>query len=353
MRVGASLSLSGSFQRQGEQARDGLQLWVDYARDTGDGTAPRLIVFDDGSRAGLAEAHVRRLLAEEHVDVLMGPYSSRLVLAVAAIAAAAGKVLWNHGGTSDAIVREGGPHVVSVASPASDYFRDLPAWIRSRAPGASGVRILYATTGTFAREVARGAAEGARVAGFGDVEVTAFASPLRDAGAILREAAGREPDLLIGVGAFQDDLAIALARAVLPRKTVLALVAAGLRGFGDEAGDLAEGIIGPSQWEPTAGDVPDTGPGSTWFADAFERAFGKPAEYPAAQAFATGLILGECRRRCAGRLADAALLSAAQTLETTTFYGGFRLDRVTGGQVGHRIRLVQWREGRKRVIGEA
>ena len=109
--------------------------------------------------------------------------------------------------------------------------------------------------------------------------------------------------------------------------------------------------MGPSQWEPTAGEAPLTGPESTWFAGAFEGAFQRTAEYPAAQAFAMGLIFGECRRRCAGSLDDAALLGAARALETTTFYGGFRLDPLTGRQVGHRVRLVQWREGRKRVIG--
>jgi hypothetical protein len=38
MLVGTSLSLSGRFRRQGDQARDGLQLWVEYARDAGPAT---------------------------------------------------------------------------------------------------------------------------------------------------------------------------------------------------------------------------------------------------------------------------------------------------------------------------
>src|SRR5204862_485140 len=116
MLVGTSLSLSGRFRRQGEQARDGLQLWVEYARDAGQRPAPRLIVLDDESRAGVAQAHAQRLLAEHQVDVLVGPYSSGLVRAVAPIADAAGKVLWNHGGTSDAILQAGVRRMVSVAS---------------------------------------------------------------------------------------------------------------------------------------------------------------------------------------------------------------------------------------------
>jgi ABC-type branched-subunit amino acid transport system substrate-binding protein len=177
-----------------------------------------------------------------------------------------------------------------------------------------------------------------------------FESPLRDAGAVVREALEPEPDLLVSVGAFQDDVAIGRQWAARPAKAALALVGAGLAAFGDEMGGLAEGILGPSQWEPTAGEAPLVGPDSAWFVDAFERAFHRTPEYPAAQAFAVGVIVAECRRR-AGSLASAALLGAAHALETTTFYGGFRLDSSTGRQVGHGVRLVQWRDGRKHVIG--
>jgi ABC-type branched-subunit amino acid transport system substrate-binding protein len=350
MLVGASLSTSGRFWRQGEQARDGLRLWADYARATRDGPAPRLVILDDESRPDIARDHVRRLLAEHHVDVLVGPYSSGLVRAVAPLAGAAGKVLWNHGGASDRIVQEGVRYVVTVASPASDYLRGLPGWVRRRAPKADRATILHATRGTFAGEVARGAAEGARTVGFTDVRVVAFEPPLHNAGAVLREAAGMEPDLIISVGAFEDDLAVARERAILPARTVLALVGAGLAAFGDELGALADGIIGPSQWERAAGEPPLTGPGANWFARAFEAAFQRAPEYPAAQAFALGLIVAECRRRCAGSLDDARLLEAAFALETTTLFGGFRLDPLTGRQIGHRVRLVEWRDGRKRVV---
>jgi ABC-type branched-subunit amino acid transport system substrate-binding protein len=295
---------------------------------------------------------VRRLLAEERVDVLVGPYSSGLVLTVAPIVGAAGKVLWNHGGTSDAIFREAGRHVVTVANPASDYLRQLPGWLRRRAPHVTRMAVLHASSGTFASEVARGAVEGARAAGFTEASVTPFESPLHDARAVLREAAGAAPDLLVGVGTFADDLAIARERGLVAGRTALALVGAGLSAFGEELGALAEGVIGPSQWEPTTTAVPRTGPDTRWFLTAFEDAFRRPPEYPAAQAFAMGLIVTECQRQCAGRLDDdSALLDAARVLETTTFYGRFRLDPSTGRQVGHEVRLVQWRHGRKRVIG--
>jgi hypothetical protein len=62
-----------------------------------------------------------------------------------------------------------------------------------------------------------------------------------------------------------------------------------------------------------------------------------------------GIVVGECLRR-AGSLDDESLLRVAHTLETTTLYGGFQLDRLTARQIGHRVLLVQWRGGRKVVI---
>jgi hypothetical protein len=37
-------------------------------------------------------------------------------------------------------------------------------------------------------------------------------------------------------------------------------------------------------------------------------------------------------------------------LRTTTLFGDYAIDRVTGRQIGHKVLLVQWHEGRKVTI---
>lgn len=69
VRAGVSLSLSGAFRLQGEQALNGLRLWVEYVR--GEGGLPlgpagsrlplRLLALDDRSQAKLAKENVLRL----------------------------------------------------------------------------------------------------------------------------------------------------------------------------------------------------------------------------------------------------------------------------------------------------
>jgi len=357
VRAGVSLSLSGALELQGEQALNGLRLWVEYVR--GEGGLPlgpagsrlplRLLALDDRSQAKLAKENVLRLLTHDHVDLLIGPYSSGLTLAVALLAAAHGKILWNHGGASDAIFRQGWRHLVSVPSPASDYFRALPLWVKQQDPEASRISILYAKTGSFAEQVAHGVAEGARAASFDLIRLTSFDSPIRSVRAVFSEALEPEPDLVVGLGSFQDDIAIVRQRKLFAGVRSLAVVAAGLAAFHMELGDLADGVIGPSQWEPGVCEEPRSGPDSAWFYSAFQRTFHRVPDYPAAQAFALGVVLTDCLRRAAS-LGDESLLRAAHALETTTLYGRFRLDPLTSRQIGHRVLLVQWRDGRKVVI---
>src|SRR5205809_7740948 len=91
--VGLSISLTGKFSALGRQALDGLRLWQSYVNRQ-DGitigqAAPqpvRLLFYDDQSRASLARENALRLLCQDHVDALFGPYSSGLSLTVAELA---------------------------------------------------------------------------------------------------------------------------------------------------------------------------------------------------------------------------------------------------------------------------
>ena len=73
--------------------------------------------------------------------------------------------------------------------------------------------------------------------------------------------------------------------------------------------------------------------------------------YPAAQAFAAGLLCARCLRD-SGQSAvdDSALLAAAHQLACTTLYGAFRLDPQSGLQAGHQMVVVQWQQGIRRVV---
>jgi hypothetical protein len=222
------------------------------------------------------------------------------------------------------------------------------------------IALLGSTTG-FGREVAAGAATTSRELGLA-LQATTFAP-----GEVATAAALLAPgDVLLVAGSFADELVA--ARLLLDRSwRAAAFVGAGVDEVLAPLGAAREGLLGPAQWVARVAATPEEGPDAAWFAAAYQEAVGAPPPYPAAAAFAGGVLAARClrdtgmpselgtvdprSRLCAiGSAADAALLAAAARLSVQTLFGRFRLDPETGLQVGHEVLTVQWQAGVRRVV---
>ncbi|MBI2114269.1 MAG: amino acid ABC transporter substrate-binding protein [candidate division NC10 bacterium] len=359
--AGASLSLTGRFALQGRQAQRGLGLWATWVNEagglpvgSGGSRLPvSLRIYDDRSRIADAQANVLRLLTGDRVDLLFGPYGSALTLAVAPIAEAHGKILWNHGGSSDEIFARGWRVLIGGSAPASAYFAGFPGWLRGEEPGLERLTVLYSQGGTFAGQVARGLAEAAAREGFRQVALAPCELAAAEPSRFLGEHSEGAPQAIVLVGSYPDEVRVIREHGVSLRGVGrIAAVSAGLLAFGDAVGGESEGIIGTSQWEPGCRTQVQAGPDEVWVRSRFRQAFGEEPEYPAVQALGLGVAAAECVHR-ADDLRDEALREAAAGLDVTTCFGRFRIDRETGRQVGHQPVLVEWRGGRKRVVWPA
>jgi branched-chain amino acid transport system substrate-binding protein len=356
--AGLSVSCSGRFHVQGQQALHGLLLWKSFVNTQGgiavrasDRRPVRLIWYDDSSQAHCARTNVLRLLREDKVDILFGPYSSGLTMSVAEIAEEYRKVLWNYGGSSDEIFRRGRRYLVGIASPASDYLRALPRWLVAERPALGRICVLYSGRGTFGWHVARGILESALGVGRHSIHLVPINVSWDDHETILGVLSGIAPEIVVLVGSLQDELSIMRIRHRWPAAVhAVAAVAAGVNVFSTELGPIADGVLGPSQWEPTMASSPNIlGSTTDWFLDNFEQTFRQPPDYVAAGSFASGLVLTECIRRAA-TLDDEALRKAANDSDLNTLYGQFRIDAHTGLQTGHRVLLIRWEGGHKVVL---
>jgi branched-chain amino acid transport system substrate-binding protein len=358
IKVGIALSLSGRFAAQGNQAQRGLLLWAEdvnntggfFVRDRGGKEPVELVVHDDESRREPAAARVEELIVKDRADILIGPYSSALTLAVAPVVERYRKVMWNHGGSSDAILRGGFHFTVSIPSPARRYFVGILEMVKVLDPSSSRIALLHGSSGTFPRAVVSGVEAYAKENGLRVVLKAPYPpTPAGFASLVSRIAASR-PDVILGAGRTEDDLRLACqlrARRVGAR--VMGLVAAPIQLFGQNLGKDAHGFFGPSQWEPGVRGQPDVGPTSTEFVARFRDRFRKEPDYPAAQAYAAGLVVQRCIE-AAGTLQDEPVRKMANELAITTFYGGFKLDAATGEQIGHELVVIQWQGKTKRIV---
>jgi branched-chain amino acid transport system substrate-binding protein len=359
--VGAALSQTGRYALQGQQALQGLRLWVEETNARGGlfvpelhgGVSLQLIAYDDRSRRTDVEQLTAHLISVDRVDFLIGPYSSGLAYAAAVIAEAHQKVLWNHGGSSDAIMHHGFRWSVHLPTPASGYFAGLFACLLGHGAAGGRVAVVKRRRGTFSSDVAAGVELQAERGGFVMFPRFFYPDDSQHLVSLAEALAAAQPTVLVAVGGFDDDVALVRTmRHISSRVNTIAAVGAAMQAFWNDLDGMADGCIGPSQWEPGAMSTPDVGPSSAAFVERFRQRFGQIPDYPAAQAYAAGVILQRCVQ-LAGSCVDADLRTAAARLRCRTFYGDFRVDPQSGEQVGHKVVLAQWQGGEKRVVWPA
>jgi branched-chain amino acid transport system substrate-binding protein len=329
LRAALVTPLSGPLGGFGQAGATALSLWADWHGSR----------FPAGAELTVVDAHPDPVAAVRRAerlapDLLFGPYGSSTT---AAVAGATSRLVWNHGGARVPAVG----NLVSVLAPADTYFRGAVRVVREADPELRALCVLSSDTG-FSRAVAAGAVREA-----GRLGLPAAEGMLPVAGG-WRPAGGGEAGMLLVAGPFEDE--VAAARRLLPgRWRAAGFVGAGVDEVLAGLGAGREGLLGPAQWLAEAAPPPDEGPPAGEFAAAYRRRAGTGPPYPAAQAFAAGVIAARCLRE-AGTADDAALMAAACALECTTMYGPFRLDPRSRRQVGHQVLTVQWQDGARRVI---
>src|SRR5690625_1330253 len=87
IRIGISLPLTGDFSEPGEGVQRGYEIWRDMVNEEGGllGRQVELIIMDDQSNADRVVSDYEALITQEEVDLVFGPFSSRLVLASARV----------------------------------------------------------------------------------------------------------------------------------------------------------------------------------------------------------------------------------------------------------------------------
>ncbi|WP_163510941.1 hypothetical protein [Fodinicola acaciae] len=293
LRIGVCLSLSGRYARFGRQVAEALRDWQDW-----DGTVEVLIEDDASTSARLPSG----------CDILLGPYSTGLTRKVGRIARDSGRLLWNHGGSGDDVQTGFAGHLISVLTPASRYALPFLDWKADRAPLA-----IRQGKGSFARQLVEGAVRAAKQRGIPIVE----------------DPSGHD---LLCAGSFEEDV-----EAVRQTKNArrICAVAAGVADFAKEVN--ATGVFGIGQWLPGTSPKPEIGPDETMFT---------ALDYPAIQAVAAAALAVHCVKT-AGSTKD--VWQVAARLRTTTMFGAFQIDPVTGAQLGHEAVLGRW-NGRYRAL---
>lgn len=323
LRIGACLSLSGRFAQFGQLARKGLEAWCSL------NDAVQLLVEDDRSDRRALEAVLPDVA--RRCDLLLGPYSTVLMRAAGRMAAEAGWLAWNHGGSGDDVEGAHPGHVVSVLTPTSRYTEPFLRYIAEETRPRD--LVIVHGPGSFGRQVVDGAETISRRLGIRTVSADPD-GPLRPPGV------SGEWDL-VSAGVFEQDAELVQQVLQLPDPPhQICAIAAGVREFARVV-DEPNGVFGITQWFPNRGHEVLLGPAEADFLTAYS---GTTPDYPAVQAAAGAALATHCAA-LAGGTAREDLWAAAAALDTSTLFGGFRIDADSGAQVKHDTVLVRWIHG--------
>jgi branched-chain amino acid transport system substrate-binding protein len=115
IRVGSSLSLTGAFAPTGAIHKIAGDLFLERLNASGGllGRPVEWLVLDDASDQAQVASLYERLINQEGVDLIMGPYATPLILSAQGVAERSGYVL---------------PHHTSVLAPLMTYACQFPGW---------------------------------------------------------------------------------------------------------------------------------------------------------------------------------------------------------------------------------
>ena len=87
--IGISISTSGGFQSDGAATEQGYELWRDAVNSSGGilGRPVQLVILNDDSDPVTVAKNYTTLITKDHVDLIMGPFSSLLVKGMMPVAA--------------------------------------------------------------------------------------------------------------------------------------------------------------------------------------------------------------------------------------------------------------------------
>ncbi len=343
IRIGATMSETGSFATQGVPARAGYLLCQKHVNEKGGilGRKVEFLIYDDKSDSKAAVALYEKLIVEDKVDAVMGPYGSTLTEAVAPVTEKHRMVHVSPLAATTSIWEKGRRYLFMVLPPAELFLGGLID-IASR-NGLKSVAIIEEDS-LFPKAAGKGAVELAKKNGMKVVLHETYAKGTKDFSAILAKVKAGKADVL-GMAASSLGDFIVVARQMKEQDINVKMFgnSGAVAEFQKELGNTAEFAYGLSAWEPS---LPN--PGIKEFVEGYQKEFNRAPSFHAAGAYGSCQIFMEAARRV-GSLDSEKLREQLLKLKTKTIFSDYAVDE-RGYQLANKGLFIQWQDGVKVVV---
>ncbi len=272
--MGGTMALTGRYAVPAGRTVKARRLYVDELNARGGllGHQIELKVYDDKSNKRTAIELYEKLITEDKVDLVLGPYSSYLTDAVANVVErykqpfipqAGAPVIWQRG------------RKYTFGATAHNRDRQIGALNLAKQIGVKRIAII-SPTDLSGRSFLSGALEWAKKLGLEIVFQERYRKEQTDFAPLLRRIEASGAEAIFSNSYFTDSVAQIrqLRKLDINVKMFAAPIGPGLPKFVEELGSTAEYVVGSSSWEPKLVLGP---PGMKEFIESYEKRYGEKA----------------------------------------------------------------------------
>jgi branched-chain amino acid transport system substrate-binding protein len=353
---GAALSLTGKVSTEGRLVKEGYDLYVKHINAKGGirvGGKPYLVAikyYDDQSDAGTSAKLYEKLITEDGIKLLLGPYSSGITFPASAVSEKYQVPMIAAHAAASSIYDRGFKYLFATLTPVDQYTANMIKMAADAKPRGQRVALL-SENALFPRAGIDGAEAQAKAAGLEVVYKEAYPTGTKDFSAMLAAMKSRNPDVLIA-GGYTGDM-IVLARQAAEQgvnlKMIGFLLGPTLPGFVEALGPRAEYLLEPVQWASNMQYKDEIfGWTTAEFAALCQKETGHVCDYHPPQS-AAALEVYQRAIEKAGTLDPQKVRDAIAQTNLMTFYGPIRFND-KGQNIAKGMSVVQIQGGKPVVV---
>ncbi len=362
--LGSAISLTGKYATNGVHAQNGYEFAIQKIRENGgimvDGKCYNfeVIYYDDESKGDRGATLAERLINQDGVQYMLGPYSSGLTKAIAPVTEKYQIPMVEAEGASRSLFNKGYRYLFAVLSTSEQYLASAITLAAEKAQETgkdpSEVTVAIAVENDpFSLDIRAGVMEDAAKYGMQIVVDEKLPRDLSDMTAILTKVKLVKPDVLIvsghSKGAATAVRQIGEQKISAPMIAITHCEAADVTG---NFGDFAENVLCSTQWAETLTyEDPIFGSAANYdteFKAAYPEYADKQVPYQTAQASAAVYVFKDAFER-AGSLDKEAVRDAVAETDLATFYGQIRFSEA-GNNIAKPMVLRQIQNGKYNVV---
>ena len=315
--IGASVSITGAFAVDAAYHLHGIQKGLEDANAQGGwlGRRIELKYYDDKSEAGTAVRLYTRLITEDNVALLIGPYSSGTTQAVAPLINKYRRVMIEPEASLPDIYVAGNQWNFQGIASSQGYLEGVLPLAQNH--GAKTVAVLSLKS-AYSLACGRARVAQAKAAGMPVVYESTYALPQPDFSSLALAVRNAHPDVVIVCSYYPDAVGItqALQRSGFAPQFLAETIGPAEDQFIKAMGPLADRIMSNSSWWASLNT-----PGNARFVAAYEAEFHEHPDYHAASGYAAIEVLGAAVKGVGsldqGKLREWLLHNEVQTIQGT------------------------------------